>query len=101
LRPFNIFGYALGTSLAMAGIAALIVISGLGIAIRPYESVVIAPLTETPTSTFTPRPSATNLSLRCPGVPDTHQHGYRYAYRNHNPNALTRTNAHMGTGQTQ
>jgi hypothetical protein len=69
LRPFNIFGYALGTSLAMAGIAALIVISGLGIAIRPYESVVIAPLTETPTSTVTPRPSATISPSAVPASP--------------------------------
>jgi hypothetical protein len=59
LRPFNIFGYALGTSLAMAGIAALIVISGLGMTVTSYEPVAVAAPTETPTSTLTPIPSAT------------------------------------------
>jgi cell division septation protein DedD len=59
LRPFNIFGYALGTSLAMAGIAALIVISGLGIATRPYEQAAVVLPTETSTLTNTPQPSAT------------------------------------------
>ncbi|HSV86647.1 MAG TPA: SH3 domain-containing protein, partial [Levilinea sp.] len=59
LRPFNIFGYALGTSFAMAGIAALIVISGLGMAIRQNEPVAIAPPPETATMTLTLRPSAT------------------------------------------
>jgi MFS family permease len=69
LRPFNIFGYALGTSLAMAGIAALIVISGLGIAIQPYETVAVAPPTETSTLTFTPRPSATITPSPVPPTP--------------------------------
>jgi MFS family permease len=69
LRPFNIFGYALGTSLAMAGIAALIVISGLGIAIRPYETVAVVIPTETPTLTSTLRPSATNTPSP---IPPTH-----------------------------
>jgi uncharacterized membrane protein len=59
LRPFNIFGYALGTSLAMAGIAALIVISGLGLAGQTHEPVAVAPPTETATLTVTPQPSAT------------------------------------------
>jgi hypothetical protein len=59
LRPFNIFGYALGTSLAMAGIAALIVISGLGLAGQVYEPVAVAPPTETATLTVTPQPTVT------------------------------------------
>jgi MFS family permease len=64
LRPYNIFGYALGTSLAMAGIAALIVISGLGLAGQTHEPVAVSPHTETATLTATPQPSATMTPTR-------------------------------------
>ncbi len=59
LRPTNWFGYALGTSLAMAGVVALVVVSGFGFAMRAQAPVILPTETPTPTITLTITPSLT------------------------------------------
>ncbi len=62
LRPANWFGYALGTSLGIAGVVALVVVSGFGIEMRAQAPVILptptatASITPTITPTATPRP---------------------------------------------
>lgn len=59
LRPFNLFGYALGASLGMMGVAALIVVSGVGIAMRAQAPLISPTPSVTPTASLTPLPSLT------------------------------------------
>ncbi len=62
MRPFNWFGYALGASLGMAGVVALVVVSGFGIAMHaqaPVIPLVPATATVTPTPTISVTPSQT------------------------------------------
>ncbi|MEN4042752.1 MAG: SH3 domain-containing protein, partial [Anaerolineaceae bacterium] len=66
LRPFNIFGYALGASFAMAGIAALIMVSALGLTMYPSGPGLVAQPTALAALTDTPQPSATLTSTPIP-----------------------------------
>ncbi len=59
LRPFNWFGYALGASLGMAGVVALVVVSGFGMAMRAQAPVILPTQTRTPTVTLTVTPTET------------------------------------------
>lgn len=66
LRPFNVFGYALGASFAMAGIAALIMVSALGLTMYPSGPGLVAQPTALAALTDTPQPSATLTSTPIP-----------------------------------
>jgi len=62
LRPVNFFGYTLGSTLALASIVAIIVVSGIGtavstrIAMPPPTATITPTITLTPTITYTPVP---------------------------------------------
>ncbi len=59
LRPFNWFGYALGGTLGIAGVVAVVVISGFGMAMRAQAPVILPTPTPTATLTLTVTPSMT------------------------------------------
>ncbi|MCC6147356.1 MAG: SH3 domain-containing protein [Anaerolineaceae bacterium] len=56
-RPANLFGYTLGSSLALAGVAAVIILTGVGAAYG--GKIALAPPTRTPTPTITLTPTLT------------------------------------------
>lgn len=60
-RPANLFGYTLSSSLALAGVAAVIILTGVGAAIG--GRIAMAPPTRTPTATITLTPTITPTPL--------------------------------------
>lgn len=74
LKPANIFGYTLGTSILLIGLVAAVVITGLMTA-RPVEVATLPASTSTPTITMTPpleitfTPTAVPLPLPATGTP--------------------------------
>ena len=79
VRPRGIFGYTAGTTLLLAGVAALIALSGMGTAIGLQVAVPTSTPTDTPTATLTatmtmtpppptatPRPTNTLVPTRTP-----------------------------------
>lgn len=61
LRPSNFFGYTVGSTLALAGVAALIVISGISTAVTTNIALPSATATHTLPPTLTPTTSTTPL----------------------------------------
>lgn len=74
LKPANIFGYTLGTSILLIGLVAAVVITGLMTA-RPVEVATLPASTSTPTITMTPpleitfTPTAVPSPLPATGTP--------------------------------
>lgn len=79
VRPRGIFGYTAGTTLLLAGVAALVALSGMGTAIGLQVAVPTSTPTDTPTATLTatmtmtpppptatPRPTNTLVPTRTP-----------------------------------
>ena len=56
-RPANLFGYTLSSSLALAGVAAVIILTGVGAAVG--GRIALVPPTRTPTATITLTPTIT------------------------------------------
>ncbi|NPV75063.1 MAG: SH3 domain-containing protein [Anaerolineae bacterium] len=60
-KPANLFGYTLSSSLALAGVAAVIILTGIGAAVG--GRIAMAPPTRTPTATITRTPTITPTPL--------------------------------------
>ncbi len=60
-RPANLFGYTLGTTLVLAGMAAVIILTGVGAAVG--GQIALEPPTRTPTATITLTPTITHTPL--------------------------------------
>ncbi len=59
LRPSNFFGYTVGSTLVLVGVAAAIIISGIGTAVSTNIAMPSPTTTSTPTITITPTASTT------------------------------------------